>query len=189
MVTTRGHIWGRIYRENGTDNKGTWRYNSATSIWSCTNEHNRREFKRRSKKSEVKNITLTRANKKLNDRISELLKQLDTFKKVDTPIRQKSIGTQTGTKNNRESGTYIPRDDETFIYHEDRDFGFGSTLLKDMDIFARPIKYIEGQYLLINYVFVAKAGQKFEFGIFLKKRFGIFLKKTMPQIWKLRFHY
>ena len=45
-----------------------------------------------------------------------------------------------------------------------------------MDIFARPIKYIEGQYLLINYVFVAKAGQKFEFGIFLKKRFAPNLK-------------
>ena len=45
-----------------------------------------------------------------------------------------------------------------------------------MDIFARPIKYIEGQYLLINYVFEAKTGQKFEFSIFLKKRFAPNLK-------------
>ena len=122
------------------------------------------------KETVLRNINLTRANKKLNERISSLLKELETIKKNTNSTEKRSIGTQTGNKNNTSIGTYVPREDETFLFHEEKTFSFGSHILEKNDVFARITKFIEGQYLLINYVFVGITGQKFDFGVLLRKK-------------------
>ena len=78
--------------------------------------------KNHKKETDLKN--LTRANKKLKEIISFLLKELETAKNTILTTKR-SIGEQTGNKNNTSIDTYIRREDETFLFHEEKTFSFG----------------------------------------------------------------